>query len=325
MAITNSISLHIRPENIPREFQLLVDRMLASATLTGIQLREKYWHYGIKRQYNDLYELDLGSLTEIFLKSDKALEIDLRYRLKSGRTIAVSLALYGQGYEEGYAVMSSGNLKLSFSHSQLAYPLKELLKNERMSSIEELSKVEMSVLSDAKDIFLQACGLDRDVCSNVEHAAMYLELGWPSPLECSMIFHHKSKEFAIDFLRIYAEYKYRISILDTFDSDFALGMLGSERIKTPNKTSCNNQKYYRRSINNAEILTFLHTLSEEKIKWLLRLPEEVIVSVLTKLNQNVTEIECHSFRDCGMILVTNPLLNLLSPYKYIYSHLGSTK
>ncbi len=132
-----------------------------------------------------------------------------------------------------------GPLRLAMSLNDLSRPLWDRAA-EAMTTPEELARLGGLYLNDARELFFRTCGLTGfSTCeSAVNHAGMYLEYGWPSPVGCSMIYHRSEWDFFRDLERIYLEYQLGIPYhraLAGLDS-----VTGMEGMKPPWSSTANS-------------------------------------------------------------------------------------
>jgi hypothetical protein len=316
---TISISLQIDPEKLTGAMVGLMDRMLAQSTLSTALLRHKYAYRKAEEIPERRLRTQARSLVDGIRNSDQALELQLGYQLSSGRRIALDLLAFGNRYEDGLAAEMNGPMQLRVSHNDLARPLKTLLTHDEGSEpIIDLAEAGASALADAEEIFFRACGLleTRADDSAFEHAGMYPETGWPSPAGCSMVFHRRVAEFAGDFARIRAGYRFGAHmpamLSPTFDPAGQSGPTAGEAIPAPNLA------FYRQfSKPDADIFEFLDSLDQEEVRRLSALPEERIKSLLSAAAGHIPALELHDFKDRGLALAANPLSSVWQAYQFV--------
>lgn len=325
MSTTISISLYAEPANIPEAFRALVERMLRRSILSTSVLRSKYAHregrvlatYQLKRQ--------LPALAATLPASDQGLEIQLEYELISGRRIALDLLLHGVGYEDGLEVQQSGPMTLRFSHSQLAQPLADLLSPNRVpTTVPALAQAGVEVLRDGEELFLRACGLLQDEVqdSMIQHGAMYLEAGWPSPAACAMVFHREVQEFGRDVARIYREYNHGLLIPMTLSDRIDVWEVDKRPSGYLAKPGRNNRAFYQQFSDppNGSLIQFLEQLDQRNVRKLSVLPRPQLKALLIAATQTLLDVESYDFNDQGLVLVTDPLSSVWRVYDYLVNH-----
>jgi hypothetical protein len=322
---TISISLHADPERLTGAIVGLMDRMLAGSTLSTALLRHKYAY----RKADEIPERRLRtqarSLVDGIRDSDQALELQLGYELSSGRRIALDLLVCGNRYEDGQAAEMNGPIQLRVSHNDLARPLKRLLTEERSAPPIDLAEAGASALADAEEIFFRACGLlgTRADDDSFEHAGMYPETGWPSPAGCSMVFHRRVADFAADFGRIRAGYRFGMSMPAMLSLTFdPAGQNGP----TAGEAPAPNLAFYRQfSKPDADMFEFLDSLDQEEVRRLSALPEERIKSLLIAAARYIPAVETHDFGNRGLALAANPLSSVWAAYRFVQKESAHAK
>ncbi|HMA37044.1 MAG TPA: hypothetical protein VKY74_21490, partial [Chloroflexia bacterium] len=215
MSTTIAIGAHVDPTHRPEAFVALIQRLLTRSYWVNALTHDKRWSHGLKAVAPDLSAPELLALARSITASDQALECEIAYQLTPQRTIAISVFLCGTQFLSGKEVLLNGPIRLSMGHNELARPLYNIPPEQRTR--EELTRLGMETLQDAEFLFFHVCGVleKSETADRLEHAAMYQESGWPSPAQAGMVFHRQAREFARDFLRIYAEYHWQVPIPTT--------------------------------------------------------------------------------------------------------------
>jgi hypothetical protein len=155
---------------------------------------------------------------------------------------------------------------------------------------------------------------------------MYLELGWPSPVGCSMIYHQQPQDFMTDFWRIYADYNWGIWMTRTFETslDHWRDNPSPSRL-LKNEPGRDKPQFYRQFVGPDErevLFQFLDELTENKVQKLSQVSESEVREILKEMSLYVPDVEFYDFNKCGLAITTYPLLSVWHAYKYIADRLS---
>lgn len=263
--------------------------------------------------------------------SKKSLEATVLYPLASGEEVPLSLFLYGKEYESGSLCTENGYIRLMVSMNDVDRPIKNWYNNSNYKNFvrEDLYadtafvQLARKVTEDWDSLFLRICGID-DSDVPVDHAAMYLENGWPSPECCSMIFHRNKAEFFKDFLRIYRFYfvgkQHMPSLLspsrDLYLESDSDPITGNKEDKT---------KYYKQfDHEDKELICFLESLDVQGVHKLASLS---VIEVKTALdiagewadkNSLENSIKYIDFGENGAAVLGTPASSVWRFYEFLY-------
>lgn len=316
MALTVSISVASRRRDPEVTFVSILDCFLSRSAVRDITVRERH-PAGPRRclQWNQ----EGGPLVELVAgvsRSDKALEIDCGYQLKSGRSIALQLHFHGDQYNGGEAVRESGPIRLTFSHGQLAKEVRAATENVDVSTNpNQLGVVGEAAIADAEELFFRSCLLFDSDGDPVDHGAMYSELGWPSPAGCSMVFHKDVAEYALDVERIFLDYQTGALMPEmiSFGSDVV-----GQPFRRPSVPVGREHSEFFRQVSKHDwpaMFKFLEGLSEKSAVSLRSFDSETIRRHLLDSCASIPEVVCHDFGDKGYALATDPLSSVWQVYQ----------
>lgn len=174
-------------------------------------------------------------------------------------------------------------------------------------------------IADATDLFFSVCEVkDEDNSKlSIQSAQLSHECGFTTPIYAKMIFHKNIKDFLRDFCFIYVSYNYgtRISALlanQEYPWDQPINPLAAEHSMKMGVS----RGTYRASFDNLpEMINFLESLDETKVKALTSLPEIIVRELFLLVSEEIPEIQCHDFGTKGFALTTDPILYLWPAYK----------
>jgi hypothetical protein len=145
---------------------------------------------------------------------------------------------------------------------------------------------------------------------------MYPETGWPSPAGCSMVFHRRVGQFAADFARIHAGYRFGMSMPAMLSPAF--DPLGQNPQAAAAATRAPNREFYRQfSKADADIFEFLESLDHEEVRRLSALSEARITALLIAAAREIPALQVHDFSTRGLALATNPLSSVWQAYRFV--------
>jgi hypothetical protein len=267
--------------------------------------------------------------------SNKIFQIRLLYRLFSEEEIGLSLYLNGKDYESGFTVRNNSYIVVSISLNDVDRPLKNLsynpyykaLTQEQLLADDTFRQLATQVAHDWEHLFLHVCGIDSVEEPLVQHAAMYLENGWPSPACCAMLYHRDKREFAKDFLRIYRKYNLQEqNISQMLDVDFNLEQdLESYSITTDrNKDDYDDFYYNQFDFEDGKLIDFLSELELRKAVKLSRFTESEISAALSLAGEWAEEHEFDystiylDLKEKGGAILSTPTTSIWRVYEYLY-------
>jgi hypothetical protein len=267
--------------------------------------------------------------------SNKIVQIRLLYRLFSEEEIGLSIYLNGKDYESGFTVRYNSYIVVSISKNDVNRPIKNIsydpyykaLTQEQLLADDTFQQLATQVAHDWAHLFLHVCGMDSVEEPLVQHAAMYMESGWPSPACCAMLYHRDKREFAKDFLRLYRDYNLENqSALQMLDMDFNVEQdLESNLISTDKKVNNENSFYYKQfDFEEEKLIDFLSELELRKVVKLSRFTESEISAALSLAGEWAEEHEFDystiylDFKENGGAILSTPTTSIWRVYEYIY-------
>ena len=155
--------------------------------------------------------------------SERRVTIDLSYRAASGQIIPLEMTFNGAYFHHGNPWLLEGPIVLRFSMDDLEDPIRNCLKSGIGPEMTPEGYLGVygpgyqqacgQVLADFEKISLRACGLAGigPAQTRVQSAAMYREYGWHMPPLCSMVYHRHHEDFARDFARTFANYRWGVA------------------------------------------------------------------------------------------------------------------
>ena len=355
MSTTYSIGI-IPNGEAPIVVEHIVHRMLKASKLLEVTQYEN-WDFGKETKFpvNMSSEAWLLLLSQILASADR-LVAELHYICATQRLLPISLIIYGEKFSSGNRVKNHGYCRPVFDSDDLYQPVWGFLKEAGVTGdlfqIEHwheldatLRKQVQTILdklsTDEEELFLRVCGLfdTASGCSDIEHASIYEEGRWQSPVVSSAVFHRDTAQFGQDFIRIWLEYKFGINTMDTY----ALG-LDPWLLKPSTQKQLDNATILRISdgylpydlTGSDDIAQFLDSLTEQKVRRLAMLSGETIRSILLQMaaeqsslnDRPESHISIRDFGKCGLSLLTlpkrsslqakSPMVSSVWPaYKYI--------
>lgn len=332
MGITLTIAIQSETEQISDLYKTTLERVSKKSQI--VKISTQAWEdfaKGIEKTYSpDIKEL--SSLIDKIPFSSMRLRIELSYLLPSNRIIYPDLYLYGCKYRNGLETKEDSAIQMLIRLSSMEETISNLLEDHYYSFMpkEEILKNFVyqqtihKINKDWEDLFFRICGLyDLDYVP-VEHAAVYMEAGWPAPSCCAMLFHRNKQEFAKDFLRIYRDYHWKNQFMSEMLSknfDLEAGLQGYFTIENIQE----RKSYYAQFDDTVGKLTdFLEQIDEKKIRKLARFSEREIDAALSLAGDWLSEhtIECSTqyfdFGEKGGAVLSTPKTSIWRLYEYIY-------
>jgi hypothetical protein len=328
MGTTITISLNAKSDDFYTIFLELLDRLATCASLTEAKIHNAFWRRDIQKLKisTDISESLLNIEVSELLASKNALELNINYRLSSGRLSGITVYLIGSQFENGSEVNIDSHLKICIPHNQVSRPLRNLLpSSEKYISEDLIARESGNILIDWEEIFIKFCGIhnDRRAENLVKHAAMYLESGWPSAVGCAMLYHSQLEEFMKDFLRIYAEYHVGYRGPKMFSASALLKGQTEEKPPEALRPGKETPKFYTQfdMPNNASIINFLNNLSERRAAELANHSVTDLRRFLMNIIQYLPEIKYRDFGRYGAALLVDPLSSIWRVYYTIATQL----
>lgn len=315
MSTTITISIYVEPSIVTGAFEALLRRLYQRAVIKNVKVHEEYFNVEVPEVH--YWQRHLKSIIETIPTSNKMLELALEYRLKSGEIAAMDLLLRGDSYENGFELEVNGPISLSISDTQVNRSLTNILNHPKEQVFfEEVIPTSLTTLKDWEEVFLRVAGIYGSYINEhaVQHAAMYLESGWPSAVGCAMLYHRDKHEFARDFLRIYREYNFGENIPKMLSRNFDL-----EEINIKRPLERIDTKYYEQ-FNDSDgdsLVKFLNSLDIDKAFKLASLSETEMNELLLLASKKIPEV---TYIDSGLqggALISQPFNSVWKVYKYI--------
>lgn len=303
-------------QDLPQEFTALVQRLMLRSSDMQVRVHKK-WYLEAEDLPDNLSMEQMESLTRTVVDSDNAIELTVGYQLYSGRWIPLTIRFYGVGFERGHMARFNGNINISLSHKDLARPLIETFQ-ERAVTGRFRSQIAETTMNDVDELFCRVCGVDehgKNVTA-IEHGAMYQEYGWFSPVSCSMLYHRDVRQFAKDFVRIFAEYNKGIPAPATFDPSTDIWMLETDQDM---RLGRERPEYYKQmeKMNSERFIQFLDSLNEQNVRTLSTMPGEEMRRYLNMASLEIAELASYDFGAHGLMLATDPLSSIWQAFAYV--------
>ena len=293
-----------------------------------------------------------ASESESLADSEDSFSLAFQYTLASGVSIPLNLNLYGQDYQMGCKVRNDGCIEVSAEDSHLWRSLKRIINETWIGRDQNLKVPEYvktvtseKVNKDTELLFLEACGFTLNESSelygweikestHIEHAAVYYESGWLTPLNCQMVYHQDPREFAKDFERIYADYHWGITMPLLYALEKDIWQLSPLEIASLNsykgftrrcgKEYPGNYKTFSQALSfvpattEYDSINFVESLDREKIQKLVKLPLSHIKEVFSAVAESeLPEVRYRDFGDCGVVLLTGADLSIWRAYQWL--------
>ncbi|NQU22094.1 MAG: hypothetical protein HQ567_12480 [Candidatus Nealsonbacteria bacterium] len=238
MSIDYTTSLLVPAEMVAEQFVYLLRRLELRGEVEYSELFDRA--LGEKERNLSAADTHRLDFVQQVVDSDRCMELEMAFTLKSGRQTDLQLQLRGRNYSRGTRIAMEGPITVSVpgrafqsaAHRQAAREWLQSLSEGRPKSqtgfLEQAPDHIISagevVFRDAKDLFLTIAGWGTAETKEVSHlaAAMFEELDWPIPMNCFMALHSDAREFCRDLARIYARYHWGISTPRMHGGEFSL-------------------------------------------------------------------------------------------------------
>ncbi len=308
MSTIITISLLPINNSAPRVFIETLERLKRSGNVNKVQTHDKYWFKNEQAIY--FKAADLNAFVETIFPSDKALQIEMDYRSLSGQKIWLSLNLKGHSFENGIEVAIDGPISITVAYSDIHRPLIRLENSHGKQALN--SETARQVSEDWRQLFLEICGIsekEKDIKSSIDHAAMYLEGGWPSGAGCVMLYHRDAQGFLRDFLHIYREFNQGATIPELLSAENA----GES---SPSQITDKLQFFqqFDSSAYEESIIDFLQNLCWQEATELKKLSPEECEHLLIEICDQLPEVELEISENNGLAIMATPLSSIWRVY-----------
>lgn len=351
MGLTLSIACHAEEGKVSKAYVALLNRILAQGSIKKVELHENYPRgsdgYLPEIIPSDSLTSTISDLAESLVMSRNALIIEILYNLPSGKAIPLSVDFYGRSFDTlefdgvnygvGTRVRDESHILITLSFNLLARELRDLYRDMNATGMEVsesvLLQTENKTVEDAINIFFTACGLSEEshVETYIDHAAMFHEYGWPSPVCCQMIYHKNLQEFSRDFERIYAGFNWGILTSHLLEPDIDIWQFSSTGIEgvklssgsDPGRNYLESYRYFSKpqgfspDFKEDDIVKFLESLDEETTKKLSKLSVKFMKEALQDAEDYLPEILYWDKGSRGAALTTGTLLSLWRAYQHV--------
>ncbi len=314
MSTTITISLLPNKGSMSEAFINLLERLSRKGKIDKVQVHSKYWFKN--EQTIDFKAANFNALAEEIFPSDKALQIEMDYRSLSDQKIWLSLNLKGQSFENGVEVAIDGPISITVAYSDIHRPLIRLENSRGKQALN--SETTRQVAEDWRQLFLEICGIsekENDSQSSIDHAAMYLEGGWPSGVGCVMLYHRDTQAFLRDFLHIYREFNQGATIpeLLSAENDSSAGNGGES---SPSQIADKLQFFqqFDSPAYEESIIDFLQNLSWREATELQKISPEECELLLIDICNQLPEVDLEISESNGLAIMTTPLSSIWSVY-----------
>lgn len=315
MSTIITISLLPIKNNAPRVFIETLERLKRSGNVNKVQTHDKHWFKN--EQAIDFKAVDLNALAGEIFPSDKALQIEMDYRSLSGQKIWLSLNLKGQSFENGVEAAIDGPISITVAYSDIHRPLIRLENSRGKQALN--SETARQVSEDWRQLFLEICGISEKENvdqSSIDHAAMYLEGGWPSGAGCVMLYHRDAQAFLRDFLHIYREFNQGATIPELLSTENG-STAGNAGESSPSQIADKLQFFqqFDSPAYEESIIDFLQNLSWQEATELQKpSPEECELLLIDICNQ-LPEVELEISENNGLAIMATPLSSIWRVYQ----------
>ena len=324
MSIDITISVNYIGQSNSEAFLDLSGRLCArsvKATFRLCEIVSGNW----EDNYRDIAPIQSVDEIERVFGQKTRIQVQMGFVLNSGRTVPVTLSYTAKDYNSGYSFRDSGPLSLLVPLSDLATPLLESGGVEVEDALQEPG-LTSECIRDAEDLFFAACGVGNDDRSSlyVNHGMMYSDLGFLSPIGCSMVYHHQPSDVLADYPRIYCAYNYGTNSIDSLIQDRNLWQLtptGAEA-KRPGRLDAD---LYREVFtpNGEHVISFLNNLEKSRLSSLKNQTEQRIREWFGTADLARSQINIYNLPHGSIAMTTYPLFTLWRAYAELYDTLSA--
>ncbi|MEM7759536.1 MAG: hypothetical protein AAF298_15630 [Cyanobacteria bacterium P01_A01_bin.40] len=350
MSKTITMSFFPAEGNRVKAFALMIRRLLTNAEVCKIRRHEQRWRYESPQlDFDTLMSILETPESESFADSEDSFSVVLQYKLASGELVPLDLDFHGIGYQMGHTVRNDSCIELSAQDSGLWRSLKQISRDIVWTGLDVPEHIKSAAAEkanlDTELLFLHACGFIHNQAPEsysweieeetyIDHAAVYYESGWSSPLLCQMVYHKDPYEFAKDFERIYADYHWGITMPLLYSLKKDIWQLSKSEIASLNEYKgfarrCGKEyqgdyKYFSRQrelapeLAELDSVNFVESLDQSKIQQLVKLPVSHVKEVFSAIAESeLPEVRFRDFDEQGMVLLSGAYMSIWRAYLYL--------
>jgi hypothetical protein len=327
MSETGIVSLSTADEKLSTSFAGLVDRLSQHGTIREVFIQDETMRRTTLE--SDTLRNNTQELVKTLSGSRNKLVVETTLDLPLGGTLEVEITLIGKAHFQGWTWIESGSTSISFQMRSLFESdanRNELCVGGDRDAPDSISRMK----SNAEWLFLLACGFEGLVPpdGSFDHAAMHIDGAWPTPIECSMIFHRQAYQLRRDFRRIAVcsrnlrsafAYKRSANMQTLFRHDAELDReaLRSQVIQALSPTQ---REVYKELANDFgdRLGPFLEKLSIDGGMSLASGDLETLLSAFAKACRQQSRFEMRIEQDKGVAITARPSLDRHSSYGYLW-------
>lgn len=313
MSTVLSMSFFPSDGNAPKAYRDLFLELTKTGTVRSVSLHRASWGENPPID-SSAFQITDPLIDKVSTSSD-CLEIFLHLQLSFGYSLSCSLHLIGHHYQGGFPQQVNGPIRLVFSLQDLQPTVVGLGHTDELL-FSEMDSTQQLAVEAIEQLFVRGCaaGMETRDGSDILHAGVYLENGWPSPAECAMFYHRDIQEFAIDFVRIYLSYHAggfspATFLLVNHDNKLKLDFPDAQTCRQDTESFLGQ---YPRSVREGAV-TFFRELRPDSVRRLLKVSAEDLYLLLPLIHPICQRVRCIATSP-GIILSATPASLLWSAY-----------